>query len=105
MPPIFTFALLHSICFFVFPKHFRVILFLDLDIRQQFSNAALTKVEYIGIVLAGNQFFCSDTIGCQCTVILLVLWVGHGIIGCFRGVILAVAVIAVTAWNGTVCYL
>ena len=73
-----------------------MILFFNLDIGQKFAKTAFAKIKNVGIVLSGNQFFRSNAVSGQKSIMLLVLRAHHAVVGSFWFIVTALGVIAVT---------
>ena len=95
VPEIFVF-LCHLIYHLILIKHFRVVLFFNLDVSQEFSKTGLAEVKDVGIVLAGDQLFRSNAVCGQKSVVLLGLGICHGAVGSFGSIVPPLGVIAVT---------
>ena len=74
--------LCHGVGFFIFVDHFRMLLFLCLNVVQELADLTGTEVEEIGVVVAGYHFFVSDAVGAEQSVMLLISLIGGCRIGC-----------------------
>ena len=50
-----------------------MVLFFDLDIREQLAQARIRKLKDIGIIFRGNHFLRTDTVRCKEAVVFLII--------------------------------
>ena len=82
-----------------------MVLLFDLDVCQQLAEAALSEVEDIRVVLAGDQLLRTDTICRKKRIMLLVLRICHTGIGCLGLIFLSVGIVTIASRHRTLEYL